>query len=868
MVLTPGARYGTYAILDSLGAGGMGEVYRARDTRLQREVAVKVLPADLASDHERLARFEREARSLAALNHPGIAQIYGLEGGGSQAIPAMLVMELVEGEDLAVRIARGPVPVDDALAIARQIASALDAAHTAGIVHRDLKPANIKLRDDGTVKLLDFGLARTVDGAGAEGRPGQGLPSSPTITSPAMTMRGVILGTAGYMSPEQARGKTVDKRADIWAFGCVLGEMLTGRPVFDGETVTDVLGAIVKSEPDWARLPADTPPWVAHLLRRCLQKDASGRLRDIGDAMVELHGTVEPAPLARPIAPAGTPVARRAAWAAATLLIALAAVGIGYVARRPVEPALLKVQMPVPPDIGYIREPVISPDGRKIVYVGRARLWVQALDEWEPKSLDGTEGAVRPFWSPDSRWIAYFRGQLILKVPAAGGAVVRVGAIPAVQSAFGSHSGSWAEDGTVTASLATGPLLRIPAAGGDATPFPLVPTEGIVDLHDVGGLPGGALLATARRVKGIDAIVVLRDGRLKIVLEATEVRRPVYSPTAHLIYERRTSNAGIWAVPFSLDRLEVTGEPFLVSQGAEPSVARDGTLALDRQGGAPPQQLAWFTLDGMPGARIAEPRPWTEGVAISKDSRRVIATTSEGLWIYDAETGTRRRLTDDPADIMPEWVDDNRVLFVRVANGETVLMLKQLSSGQETALARAARFPRSTADGKRVVFNIRMEGAPQWQIAWIDFDEPREIKRLGGMHIGARFPSVSPDGTLVAYVSGEIGGDEVFLTELPSGEGKYQISTAGGGWTLFSPRGDTLVYRSIDDDLMSVPVASVGGETKIGLPQKLFSWGTGWAPYYDLAPDGKRGVTAVPIGTSPLPAVSIVQNWQSELLRR
>jgi hypothetical protein len=631
--------------------------------------------------------------------------------------------------------------------------------------------------------------------------------------------------------------------------------------------VTDVLGSIVKSEPDWGRLPLETPPHTARLLKRCLQKDPAKRLRDIGDAIVELEaaGALEPLPSV-PLS-AWSRRRRAAGWTAAGMLIASTAGGLGYYGRRTPEPALLKIQVPVRGDVGFIGEPVISPDGRKVAYVGRSRLWVQALDQWEPQPLAGTEGAVRPFWSPDSRWIAYFRSELLLKVPAAGGPVVRVGGIPAVQAPFGSNSGTWSEDGTIAVSLASGPLLRLPAAGGDVTSLPSLEPDGIIDLHDVEWLPDAALLATAHRATGIDAIVVVKDNTPRIVLEAAGVRQPAYSPTGHLVYERRAPNAGIWAVPFSLAALETRGEPFLISEGVEPSLARDGTLAFVRQGTYPPRQLAWFSLDGTLGPRIAEPRDWTEGVAIAKDNRRVIATTEEGLWMYDAAAGTRSRLTNQSGDIMPEWLDAGRVLFVRTERGEPVLMLKHLSSGEEVVLARRARFPRSTADGKRVVFNIRADGAALWQIGWIDLEFPHAIKRLGGPHVGARFPSISPDGTLVSYVSGEIGRDEIFLTQLPGGENKYQISTSGGGWTLFSPLGDAVVYRSLDGDLMSVPVASAGGALKIGQPRKLFTWSPGWAPYYDLAPDGKRGVAAVPLEPgSTRPSVSIVQNWYREFL--
>ena len=639
--------------------------------------------------------------------------------------------------------------------------------------------------------------------------------------------------------------------------------MLTGRPAFEGDTVTDVLGSIVKSEPDWERLPSDTPPGARRLLRRCLQKEAGKRLRDIGDAGVDLD---VPAASAPAVAASTRGLPRALLWTA-MLLVVVAAATAGYYARRIPVPPLLKVQLPAHPDVGFIAYPVISPDGRKITYVARSRLWVQGLDAWEPRELAGTESAVRPFWSPDSQWIAYFRSEMILKVPAAGGPVVRVATIPAVQATFGTVSGTWSDDGTMALSLSNGPLLRVAASGGDAVPFPPLP-EGVVDLHDVEWLAANTLLATAHRAKGLDAVAVVQDGTPRIVLEVTDVRRPTYSPTGHLIYERRNPSSGIWGVSFSITELRVTGEPFLISQGGEPSIARNGTLSFMRQSGDQPRQLAWFSVDGKVGARIAEPRQWTEGVAIAKDSRRIIASTEEGMWMFDVQTGTRSRLTTNSTDITPDWIDDQRIVFVRREGADPVLMLKQLRSGEETVLARQARFPHATADGKRVVFNIREAQGARWQIGWIDLDRPQEIKRLGGAHDGARFPAVSPDGTLVAYVSGEIGRDEVFLTRLPSGEGKYQLSTSGGGWASFSPLGDAVFYRSLDGDFMSVPTSSPKGELTIGQPEKKFGWGSGWAPYYILAPDGKRGVTAVTLerGSAP-PALSIVQNWQREFER-
>ena len=457
--MTPGAQIGPYTIVAKLGEGGMGEVYRARDPKLKRDVAIKVLPADVANDRERLARFQREAEVLASLNHPHIAHVYGIEENA-------LVMELVEGEDLSQRIARGPIPLDEALPIAKQIAEALEAAHEAGIVHRDLKPANVKVRPDGTVKVLDFGLAKALDqGSGTRDQGSGDLANSPTITSPAMTMRGVILGTAAYMAPEQAKGKAVDKRADIWAFGCVLYEMLTGRAPFGGETITDVIAAVVKSDPDWSALEASTPHQIRRLLARCLTKDPRARLRDIGDARVLFEEDERVQPLA-------IPPAARSRWAvvvpwaiAATAVIAAIAVAIPSwrtpTARTPVrflEPVLNPRIAP---------NPVLAPDGSFLVYVTDS-LQHRRLSEVETREMPGTKGATAPFVSPDGRWIGFYANGKLKKIAVDGREPVEVAAVSAdsAGAAFASSdrilfSPGWYRSAIQSVSADGGPVTPI-----------------------------------------------------------------------------------------------------------------------------------------------------------------------------------------------------------------------------------------------------------------------------------------------------------------------------------------------------------------------------------------------------------------------
>ena len=886
MALSPGTKLAHYEILTPLGAGGMGEVYRARDSKLHREVAIKVLPDAVAGDAERLARMEREARALASLNHPNIAQIHGLEGDGA-GTPPMLVMELVQGDNLAARISSGPIAVDETLAIARQIAEGLDAAHSAGIVHRDLKPANVMVRADGVVKLLDFGLAKpgapgaqgALGATGAQGATGAPGATGVTVTSPDVTRAGMLVGTAAYMSPEQARGRNVDKRTDIWAFGCLIFEMLTGRPAFEGDTITDILGAIVKSEPDWTTLPPATPPSVRHLLERCLQKDAAKRLRDIGDAIHDL----DPATIARTRDASGAMVARPAPRISRTMMTLAvlaggAALGAGistalYLARPATTEPVLKFQIAVQREGGSIRQPLISPDGRQVTYAGgtRGTLWVQALDEWEPRELAGTESAVRPFWSPDGEWIAFFRSEALLKVPTAGGPVVRIATLPAVQAPLGANSGVWRRDGTLILSLAVGPLLRVASGGGDVTTFAEVPSAVARNPRHLSLLPDESLLLTVTREGGVTAIGVLDDNGLRIVLDASEVAFPRYAEPGYLVFARRAPNSGLWAVQFSVDGHETIGEPFLIGTGDEPSMAHDGTLAFLPAREDQPRQLAWFSFDGRPGATVAEPREWIEGVSISRSGTRLLASAADGVWVYDISTGARSRITRGSNDIMPQWVDDNRIVFVRTDGTNPVLVLKSLGgAGDERVLAERARFPRVTADGRRVVFNQRRESStvPAWEVAWIDLEAPDVIHRLPDTHIGARYATVSPDGSLVAYISGEVGRDEVFLTTLPSGDGKWQLSSDGGGWTLFSPRGNEVFYRALDNSFMSVPIEN-GKTLKIGAAKKLFEWGSTWLPFYDIAQDGTRGIAAMPIGKSVrVPSLSVVRQWHREFLER
>ena len=877
---------GPYRVLDTLGAGGMGEVYRARDTRLQRDVAIKVLPAAFATDPDRRPRFEREAQVLAALNHPHIAAIYGVEE--TQGALA-LVLELVEGPTLADRLARGAIPLDEALPMARQIAEALEAAHEAGIVHRDLKPANIKLRPDGTVKVLDFGLAKAVDAAST--RPAADGSSSPTLTALA-TGAGMILGTAAYMSPEQARGRAVDKRADIWAFGVVLWEMLTGRRLFDGETIGDTLAAVLTQTPELADLPATTPGAVRQTLARCLVRDPRQRLRDIGEARIALSRAEVPPP---PPAPPRRFSVTQVALSSVTAALALA--GVAWAVWPDALPAVApttRAVIAVQPDGAIIRSPAVSPDGLAVAFESRGRLWLQRLDEWDARALPGTEGGGSPFWSPDGRTIGFFTDRELMRVPQAGGEARAICALAVrVGRAGAPHrsGGVWRPDGTIvfttepgpameetTTDVFTtefGPLYTVSAQGGDPRAA-IQPPNGVLDFHDPAALPGRAeLVVSLHRPSGRDALAVLApDGSLRVLIErrGIELRRPVYSPTGHLVFHQIAGDAtlqmnrapGVWAVPFSLPRLEVTGEPTLVDAGGWPSVADDGTLIAIAPQAAVARQLGWFDRQGRLTDAVAPVREWREALAISPAGTRILGADPDGVWVSALDGSSRSRLTRGPRDSMAAWIGDNAIAFTREVDGVLSVVTKTVdSSAAERVVASRARYPSASRDGRYLMFNVLGDRPGSWEPAWIDLAADGTVHRLGKAHIGGRFPTISPDGRLVLYMSAETGRDEVFVTRFPSGRDKWQVSTDGGGWAGWGSGGTEILYRrgGRQSTLMSVAVTG-DPEPRFGAPRALFAWNEHWAPYFAWTHDGTRGLTAVPAGpVRHVESLRVIRQW-------
>ena len=651
MTLAPGARLGAYEILALVGTGGMGEIYRARDTTLGRDVALKILPELFAADPDRLARFTREAQTLAALNHPNIAHIYGLDRQETTDRPALsfIVMELVDGEDLAQRIASGPIPLDEALTIAKQLADALEAAHDHGIVHRDLKPANIKVRLDGTVKVLDFGLAKAMEPPGGP----TALSMSPTLTSPVgMTIAGVILGTAAYMAPEQAKGKPVDKRADIWAFGVVLYEMLAGRALFAADSVAETIGLVVTREPDWAVLPAQTPKRVEALIRRCLTKDPRERLRDIGEARILLAHPDDP-----PAATLATLSSRRrmallvAASAAGAFV--LGAIGGGALIRRgspangaPLRRFELSAQIAAA-TVG----PVLAPDGSRLAYIAGNHLRVQALDALESQDLGAVPvAAANIFWSPDGKSIGFTAEATIRTVPAGGGPAFVICKIPASGNALDLV---WRGDGTILFSVWRDSVYTVPATGGAAQIFLAADQTTEVDFHGLTVLPGNRLILATHVRDGDRERYDLYDGTRRTLLPTDPtVAGFVYAPQGYLLFVRRDANSGVWAAPFTPGPLDLSKAVRIEAGATRFTAGDDGTLLVSIRPSAPAKaELVWVDRRGgmtvIPGPAVElDERRVIPSLALSPDGRRTaFVGPANDVFVRDLASGLDTRLT-------------------------------------------------------------------------------------------------------------------------------------------------------------------------------------------------------------------------------
>jgi len=875
-LLNAGDKISHYTVNARLGAGGMGEVYRATDSKLGRDVALKILPEAFAQDPQRMARFEREAQVLASLNHPNIAHIYGLEeSGGVRA----LAMELVEGLTLAERIAAGPMALDEALPIAKQIAEALEYAHERGIIHRDLKPANIKVRPDGTVKVLDFGLAKALESETSE----MDASHSPTISAVA-TRAGVLMGTAAYMSPEQARGKSVDRRADIWAYGCVLYEMLRGKKVFDGDTVSDALAAVIRGDPDWSALPETTPPRILALLRRCLEKDAKRRLRDIGEARILMEDFIANPPAESGGAPsvvletrsARPAWARILPWAVATLAIVTAALS-SWAPWRPAPlptPSMrMSAEIGAPVSLVVDRGPsvVLSPDGTRLAFLAQdakqqRQIYVRSVDQLQAAPLAGTEGARDPFFSPDGAWIAFFADGKLKKIAVQGGAAVTL------CDATTPRGGAWGEDDSIVFTPeGRGSLFHVSSAGGKPEPLTeLIQSKGELTHRWPQVLPGGkAVLFTVQMPGGFGAgsvvLQLLKSGERRTVATSGSYGR--YVPSGHIIY---TLGGNLFAVPFDLDRMEVTGPPapflervvFAASVGsAQFSVSNSGSFVyVSGESLASSLAVYWMDREGkfqplrsVPGDFV-NPR-------ISPDGKRLSLSVadggSNGVWVYDWARDTMTRLTFSGNDFAQVWTPDGkREAFSSSRSGFQNLYwhradgtgeIQRLTDSKNTQFASSW-----TPDGKFLVYweAAQSTGNDIWVLP-MEGDEksgwkPGTPKVFLKTPFNENNPAFSPDGRWIAYGSNESGRNEVYVRPFPSGEGKWMISNGGGTHPRWSRNGKDLFYRTLDETrLMVATYHVVGGSFQADKPV-LWSPGQfadiGGRPNYDLAPDGKRVV--------------------------
>jgi serine/threonine protein kinase/Tol biopolymer transport system component len=922
MSLKAGIQFGPYEILSLLGAGGMGEVYRARDTKLNREVALKVLPEAFARDAERMARFQREAQVLASLNHPNIAAIYGLEeSGGVRA----LVMELVEGPTLADRImgpkpltrrdAGGPpfpqgrgngqkkaslpspsgrgwpegpaegaaIPLEETLQIARQIAEGLEYAHERGIIHRDLKPANVKVRPDGTVKILDFGLAKAAEGTVASMSPAD----SPTLTT-AATQVGMILGTAAYMSPEQAKGKAVDRRSDIWAFGCVLYEMLTGRRLFQGESASDTLAAVLTKEPDWHRVP----PKVLPLLRRCLEKESKRRLRDIGDIGLLLEDTPVPA------------LKSSRLWkAAAGVLVLLLALAIALWkpwrgSTRPIEQPLVRLDLDLGPDVslgsGIGPAVILSPDGTLLVFVvqgkdGTRRLFTRRLDSPKATPLAKTEGAYVPFFSPDGQWVGFFAAGKLKKTRIDGGEPVSLCDAPAGRGA------SWGDDGNIIATLDTqAGLSRVPPEGGKAISI----TElglGEVSHRWPHVLPGGkAVLFTVGAEygnydRGGIAVVSLKDHRTKIVLEHAGTY-PQYLPSGHLVY---ITKGTLFAVPFDLDRLEVRDPATRLQEvssdpnfgSAQIGFSRSGTIAYRSGRTEGLKTIQWVDGAGKTESLGIEPARYLFPRLSPDGSRLVVRVNQEAgteLWIYDLQRSSKTRLTTGTGlNSWPVWSTDGLYVIFQSAGGMFWTRADGAGKPQQLTGSKTLQFPNSfSPDGTRLAFSeLTSGGGAEFRTVPVKSgsgqlraEEAQLFLKTSTVNAFAAF---SPDGRWLAYADAEAESYEVSVRAFPDKGTRVQISNAGGLDPRWSRNGHELFYRTLDQRIMVANYTVKGGTFVADKPRVWFGKplaNTGTAPNFDLAPDGKRFIVLM-AAESPEPLetqshVKIAVNFFDEVRLR
>jgi len=893
-----GTRLGPYEITARLGEGGMGEVYRATDTKLHRDVAIKVLPPAFTEDKERLQRFEREAQLLAQLHHPNIASIFGLEeSDGTLA----LVMELVEGPTLADRLQQGPLPIDEAMAVARQIAEALEDAHEKGIVHRDLKPQNVKASVDGKVKVLDFGLAKAMDPVGGASGSASQLAQSPTLTLGA-TVQGVILGTAAYMAPEQAKGLPVDKRADIWAFGVVLYEMLTGARLFAADTVPETLAGVLKNEIDLEQLPDGVPPAIRRLLRRCLQRSPKSRLHDIADARIVIDEALGPGETDGPSRDAVTGARRWLPWSVAALFAAVAAISLlgGRGAREGVAVAAVTRTSVLMPAEGRMDQMpgmfALSPDGGAVAFLaaeervagtaqGSRQLFVRELDDVEPRALAGTEGARLPFWSADSRDIGFFAGGSLRRVRRGGGPV------QTICKANNGRGGAWNADGTIVfADDPYGPLFRVSASGGEPVPatsldaakgershrFPAFLPDG---RHFVFGVePWNEDFRMRIKVASLDEVTSGKD-----LLESTSV--PRWAPPNELVISR---DEALLAQEIDLERLEPVGEPRLLEDrpllmgdiSSLPAVdlSADGKMLyapIDPR----PTDFVWFDRDGV----RTESGLREEGVfafaalAHGGDRLAVQRFTADGrraLWIFDLARGTSTRLTAPGMQpYSAVWSPDDREVAAQIALGSST---SRNSVGLVSVDGGPPRFlfdPSNqwvvpgdiSPDGKTLVYSI-LTTENRNDLGYLNLDGGAELHPYLATAADESSPALSPDGRWVAYLSDVSGKQEAYLDTFPKASHPRRVPVGGAVFQIsFRADGRELLLGATEgeDAALFASALRLGADVEIGEPRKLFTLPSDSVTVAP-APNGERFLVLLPVGNRS-PSLTLVENWRAQL---
>ncbi len=878
-----------YKVLEKIGQGGMGEVYRAEDTNLSREVAIKVLPEQFTQDPQRLARFEREAKLLASLNHPNIAAIYGFEHSDDMHF---LVLELVPGETLAERVAKGPVPVEEALEVCRQIAEGVEAAHEKGVIHRDLKPANVKVTPEGQVKILDFGLAKAFEGE----TPVTDISQSPTLTE-EMTRAGVILGTAAYMSPEQAKGKPVDKRSDVFAFGAVLYELLTGKRAFEGETITETIAAVLKSEPEWARLPENTPWGIRTLLRRCLQKETNRRLQHVGDVRIEIEEAIS-TPLAQPsLSMARTTEGRTTLkwalqWAGVGMVVGAVLLGmvVWFSLLAPqTTPTITRLALNLPETaplyVGGTQfwgavPMALSPGGERLGYVGGGengnRLYIREMDQLVTRDLLGTENAVSPFFSPDGQWVGFAADGKLKKVSVEGGSPITLCDIE-----ISDLAASWSQQGTIVFGGMPSGLCQVPSTGGLPEPLTSPDTDEWSHTWPQVLPDGKGVLFTSLTSPTQFSLRLysFETGTYKVVIENGQFGR--YLPTGQIVYRHLVE---LYSVPFNLDSLEVTGSPVQISEDVRLTADLSMYYALSDSGtlvyapstaGQAGNGLIWIDREGntsplLGGRNYDFPR-------ISPDGQRLVVRITEGthwnVWLYDIARDTLTQFTSEGDNDLPIWTPDGEwITFTSTRKGGPWDVFHRRSDGsgeaKQLTTSEVWGLPSSwSPDGKILAFwGIYPETLND--IWLLDLQSEEGPQPFVAASANEQEPRFSPDGRWIAYDSDESGERQVYVRAYPGLGGRIQISNEAGYDPLWSPDQRELFYRNARD-IMVVEIQT-NPDFQASKPRLLFKGpelDEGLSNYrsWDIMPDGQRFI-AVERPPAPTQLV-VVLNWFEELKR-